>query len=131
MTRCVAEKYRLDGNNLILTLYVKGHANYAESGKDIVCSAVSSLCISFANTMLVAGVEKRCFRMEDGSFFMSAAIAENQAYAEGAFDMAVNGLQMIAERYPDHVTFQSGVSRKKNHCDNLSWKDDGEPSARG
>ena len=111
MTKCVAEKHRLAGERLMLTLYVKGHANYAESGKDIVCSAVSCLCISLANTMLAAGVEKRCFRMEDGSFYMSAAIAENQAYAEGAFDMAVNGLQMIAEQYPDHVTFQSGVSR--------------------
>ena len=120
MTRCVAEKHRLSGGQLILTLCVKGHANYAESGKDIVCSAVSSLCISFANTMLAAGVEKQCFRMDDGSFYMSAAIAENQAYAEGAFDMAVNGLQMIAEQYPNNVTFQSGVSRQKNPCDNLS-----------
>ena len=120
MTKCVAEKHRLAGERLMLTLYVKGHANYAESGKDIVCSAVSCLCISLANTMLAAGVEKRCFRMEDGSFYMSATIAENRAYAEGAFDMAVNGLQMIAEQYPNHVTFQSGVSHSENLCDNLS-----------
>lgn len=110
MTRCVAEKYRLDGNNLILTLYVKGHANYAESGKDIVCSAVSCLCISLANTLLAAGVEKQCFRIEDGSFYVSTTVVDNQAYAEGVFDTAVNGLQMIAEQYPGYVTFQSGVS---------------------
>ena len=110
MTKCVAEKHYLSGDRVMISLYVKGHANYAESGKDIVCSAVSSLCISFANTLLAAGVEKRCFRIEDGSFYMSATIVEKQQYAVGAFDMAVNGLRMIAEQYPDHVTFTSGVS---------------------
>ena len=110
MTRCVAEKRDLGDDRLILSLYVKGHANYAESGKDIVCSAVSCLCISFANTLLAAGVEKKHFRMEDGVFYVSATIAENREYAEGAFDMAVNGLQMIAEQYPHHVSFTSGVS---------------------
>ena len=110
MTKCVAEKHYPDCERLTLSLYVKGHANYAENGKDIVCSAVSCLCISLANTLLATGVDKRCFRMEEGSFYMSATIVENLAYAEGAFDTAVNGLQMIAERYPDHVMFASGVS---------------------
>jgi uncharacterized protein YsxB (DUF464 family) len=110
MTVCVAQKHILDWERVILTLQVKGHANYAESGKDIVCSAVSCLCISLANTLLAAGVDKQCFRMEEGSFYVSATIVENKAYAEGAFDMAVGGLQMIAEQYPDHVSFKSGVS---------------------
>lgn len=110
MTRCAAEKHYLDWERVILSLYVDGHANYAENGKDIVCSAVSCLCISLANTLLATGVDKGCFRIEDGSFYVSATIVENRAYAEGAFDMAVNGLQMIAEQYPDHVVFTSGVS---------------------
>ena len=131
MTRCVAEKRPMDDGRLMLSLYVKGHANYAESGKDIVCSAVSCLCVSLANTLLATGVEKRCFRMEEGSFYMSATIVENHTYAEGAFDTAVNGLQMIAEQYPHHVRFTSGVSHPKNHYGNLLTKDDGEPSARG
>ena len=110
MTSCAAEKIHIGHGRLMLSLYVKGHANYADNGKDIVCSAVSCLCISLANTLLAAGVEKRCFRIEDGSFYVSTTITENQAYAEGAFDTAVNGLQMIAEQYPNHVTFASGVS---------------------
>lgn len=114
MTKCVAQKISLDRDRLLLSLNVKGHANFAESGKDIVCSAVSCLCISLANTLVSIGVDKGCIRMEDGSFFVSATIVENvpgdRAYAEGAFDMAVNGLQMIAEQYPDHVSFTSGVS---------------------
>ena len=124
MTRCVAQKIRLDYDRIMLTLNVKGHANYAENGKDIVCSAVSCLCISLANTLLAIGVEKRNFRMEDGDFYMSAVIAEyaNVKYAEGAFDTAVNGLQMIAEQYPSFVVFESGVSHQKNSCDTITRK---------
>ena len=110
MTKCVAEKRHLDRDWLVLSLYVKGHANYAETGKDIVCSAVSCLCVSLANTLLAIGVDKRFFIMEEGSFYMNATIVEKCDYAEGVFDTAVNGLQMIAEQYPDHVTFASGVS---------------------
>ena len=110
MTRCVAEKWYEDNGNITLYLSAFGHADYAESGKDIVCSAVSCLCISLANTLLAAGVEKQCFRIEDGSFYVSTTVVDNQAYAEGVFDTAVNGLQMIAEQYPGYVTFQSGVS---------------------
>ena len=110
MTKCVAEKHHIDQEKLMLSLWVKGHANYAENGKDIVCSAVSCLCISLANTLLATGVEKKCVRMEEGSFYMSATIVENRVYAEGAFDLAVNGLQMIAEQYPSNVVFTSGVS---------------------
>ena len=110
MTKCVAGKrYEADGR-LSLYLSAIGHANYAENGKDIVCSAVSCLCISCANTLIAAGVPAECFRMKEGSFHMSAILAENQQYAEGAFDTAVMGLSMIAEQYPDYVFFASGVS---------------------
>lgn len=122
MTRCVAQKISVDKDRLMLTLNVQGHANYAENGKDIVCSAVSCLCISLANTLLATGVEKRCFRMGDGSFYMSATIVENKSYAEGAFDTAVNGLQMIAEQYPNHVSFESGVSHRNFSCDTITGK---------
>lgn len=122
MTRCGAQKQPHRDGSVVLTLYVRGHANYAENGKDIVCSAVSCLCISLANTLLALGVDRKCFHMEDGGFYMSAPITENVKYAEGAFDTAVNGLQMIAEQYPSFVVFESGVSHQKNSCDTITRK---------
>ena len=110
MTQCVAQRLDLNGDRVMLALNVRGHANYAENGKDIVCAAVSCLCVSLANTLLTAGVEKKQFCMEDGLFYVSATVAADNQYAIGAYDMAVNGLQSIAEQYPSHVTFTSGVS---------------------
>lgn len=39
-------------DNKILNIKIKGHAGYAESGKDIVCSAVSSMVITTINNIL-------------------------------------------------------------------------------
>ena len=122
MTKCVAQKISLEGDRLMLTLNVQGHANYAESGKDIVCSAVSCLCISLANTMLGIGVEKECFRVGNGDFYMSAIVADDRRYAEGVFDTAVNGLLMLSEQYPHHVAFESGVSHQNMQCDTITVK---------
>ncbi len=40
------------GNNIIEKIRINGHANYAESGKDIVCAAVSSTVITTVNNIL-------------------------------------------------------------------------------
>ena len=108
MTRCVAGKrYEEDGSlNLYLTAF--GHANYGERGKDIVCAAVSALCTSLANTLLGYGVPEAAFRMREGNFFVSARMEENQQKCEGAFDMAVVGLESLADQYPDNVFIASG-----------------------
>ena len=110
MTRCVADKWHEDDGSLSIYLSAFGHADYAEHGKDIVCSAVSSLCTSFANTLLKYGVPMAAIRMKEGNFFVSAYITENQQKCEGAYDMVVEGLSEIAEKYPDHVFMASGVS---------------------
>ena len=110
MTYCVADKrYREDGK-LDIYLSVSGHADYAEHGEDIVCSAVSSLCVSLANTISQAGVPGASINVSPGLFVVNAVVEENRKYIEGAFDMALTGMKSISEQYPDHVFFSSGVS---------------------
>lgn len=41
----------MDSHDRILGVDVKGHAGYAESGYDIICSAVSALTLNFANSV--------------------------------------------------------------------------------
>ena len=111
MTRCVADKWYESDGDLAIYLSALGHANYAEAGKDIVCAAVSSLCTAFANTLLQYGVPKISIRLKEGNFLVDAFITENKQQCEGAYDMVVTGLQMLAEQYPDHVFFaKSGWS---------------------
>lgn len=39
-------------DNVVYEIVIKGHANYDEAGKDIVCAAVSSMAITTVNGIL-------------------------------------------------------------------------------
>ncbi|MBR2523511.1 MAG: ribosomal-processing cysteine protease Prp [Clostridiales bacterium] len=42
---------RSSGDNSIRGIYVSGHSGYAESGSDIVCAGISTLCYTAANAL--------------------------------------------------------------------------------
>lgn len=76
-------------------LEVKGHANYAPIGQDIVCAAVSSLIETYTsysnNKPQIKG---------NGAFFMRLNCSEEDA----CLDMVIHGLKEISRSYPNHVT---------------------------
>jgi len=45
-------------NDKIVSVYITGHSNYDEYGKDIVCSAVSSIAITTVNAIIK--IDKEC-----------------------------------------------------------------------
>lgn len=85
--------------------YVKsvGHAGYDEPGKDIVCSAVSTLIQSFA---MVAGDYQ-----DKGEALIRRLIIDDalchievdSSSLASAFDMLKVGLESIADSYPKNV----------------------------
>ncbi|HWQ51084.1 MAG TPA: ribosomal-processing cysteine protease Prp [Terriglobales bacterium] len=83
-------------------LVMSGHAGYS-SGDDIVCAACSALVFA-----LFAWLEKHPkslfsideLQCEKGEVALCAA---GDASFAAAFDMAVDGLEEIAKKYPKHV----------------------------
>ena len=54
-------------DNSYISFKIEGHAGYAESGEDIVCSAVSALAYTFANGITeVLGINASIDVFEDG-----------------------------------------------------------------
>ncbi len=45
-------------NDKIVSVYITGHSNYDEYGKDIVCAAVSSIVITTVNAIIK--IDKEC-----------------------------------------------------------------------
>lgn len=45
-------------NEKIVSVYITGHSNYDEYGKDIVCAAVSSIVITTVNAIIK--IDKEC-----------------------------------------------------------------------
>lgn len=73
---------------------IRGHAGYAEPGKDIVCAAVSTLVATFINVYDVDIIEDELDYMElrwkeetDTTFFMT-------------------GLKLVENTYPGHIKIE-------------------------
>ena len=86
---------------------IAGHAGYAgEGGPDIVCAAVSALScslIGYVGRLHDAGcVDVFEYQQQPGDVWMRARGCKD-ARAGAAFDMAAEGLAMLAEKYPGCV----------------------------
>lgn len=88
-------------------LSVKGHARYAEPGKDIVCAAVTILCYALGGMLC---------RAEDAGLLHGAATVEmmpgdiwisckpkSKRAVRLIWDTALLGMQMVANEYPQNV----------------------------
>ncbi len=89
---------------------VSGHAGYAQHGHDIVCSAVSALCIAIAN-----GLEKHStsrVHIEAAEGRMRVVSHETGPGAAGIdnssvvlYDTLIEALKAIAKEYPGRIRF--------------------------
>lgn len=78
---------------------VTGHAGYAEQGKDIVCSAVSAVALITLNGLLwYTNVE---YKVDDGHMFLDVKV--DNAEAKALLHTFKQGIELIAEQYPDYV----------------------------
>lgn len=84
----------------MLTLRCDGHAEYGETGKDIVCSGISAICQTLALWCRNAdGVELLAHIQEPGKFRLTAACRDEEPWKAAAM-----GLLGIEKRYPDNLT---------------------------
>lgn len=104
----ITARYTTDNGRYALT--VEGHAGYDEYGKDIVCAAVSALVFA-----LLGWLEDHPEAAEyvDASMDGGANVSCMGDERVGAvFEAIFTGIEMIAYRYPDHVTAIGGDSRE-------------------
>mgnify|MGYP005756881029 FL=1 len=83
--------------------YVRGHAGYAEYGKDIVCAAVSALTITLENALSelsdVPIMEKTYVREKNTIIFIPTPSDKTDLLIE----MYKLGIESAQESYPDYV----------------------------
>lgn len=82
-----------------------GHAEYADAGMDIVCSAVSALAITVVNS-----IEKLCEdgfsfeeNQESGEMKLISELAETSHDMQIVLNVFVIGISDIAEAYSDYI----------------------------
>lgn len=109
----------------IFKIKMSGHSNYAEAGKDIVCAGASMILYSLAKTLpdyskyleeepfihIIEGKDK-----DDNDAVEACVVAipkpQYAGYFSIMFTQALNGLQLLAEAYPDNVSVELVESKQ-------------------
>ena len=89
------------GGGRITGCTVEGHAQYAEKGQDIVCSAVSAVSIMTANT--VTEVLRAAAGVKTGDGYLEIRLKENNAEAENLLEGLRLFLEGLSKQYPEYV----------------------------
>ena len=98
-----------------LELEVKGHAGADVKGKDIVCSAVSMLFYTLADSLVQSEemLKKHpIIKMEDGNGYIKCRPKkEYQGNISLIYWTILNGYQLLAEEYKEYITFHIGTDK--------------------
>lgn len=98
-------------------LTISGHADYAPAGQDIVCAGISAVIWAVWSTLIE---EKGPGMTDDGERICIVLPPKDMCNesAEAILAVAVNGLSLIAEAYPEHVVFtieKAGGTDEEQH----------------
>ncbi len=99
-----------DRDNRECSLLVKGHAGYAEEGKDIVCASASILTYTLAQIVLLADedgelAETPTVDLESGDATISFRSKNDEIFANMShtiFTISV-GYRLLAQEHPQYV----------------------------
>lgn len=93
-----------------MELNVKGHAGHGKKGKDIVCSAISTLFYTLGENLLESSSmlrEEPIVKDEEGNgYIVCHPKKEYEGNIALIYRTVIIGMQMIAEQYPNNVKFE-------------------------
>jgi len=87
-------------NSKILRIELKGHADYADEGHDIVCAGVSACFLGALKA--VKNAESVKYSYEKGQGYVEAT-KEITSYDSIVLDVLYRQLELIAKSYPEFV----------------------------
>lgn len=88
-----------------LTMRAEGHAGYAPAGQDIVCAAVSCLMQTLAYSAAEDEHTSNCiYQGKDGP--VVNVEAGDSVLMRDKFELVADGLDLLAEQYPENVNFK-------------------------
>lgn len=77
---------------------LRGHANSADYGQDLVCAAASALAMTLGENLKQMEQPEICLQSGDTELSCVSTLE-----AEQVFDCIWKGFQLLAEIYPDHI----------------------------
>ena len=103
------------GNGVIRKLKVRGHAEYAAHGEDIVCAAASVTVYTAAGALnMLCGVPDNRVKEKDGFFELTVPVFTDSDTAYRAniiMETAYIGFKQIEASYPDCLKVTENVKK--------------------
>lgn len=97
--------YEADPEGGKLTMRAEGHAGYAPAGQDIVCAAVSCLMQTLAYSAAEDEKTSSCiYQGKEGP--VVNVEAGDSVLMRDKFELVADGLDLLAEQYPENVNFK-------------------------
>ena len=87
-------------NNLYKKVSIIGHAMYADYGKDIVCSAVSSIVTTTINGCISLDKDSLSYEVNDKGVVISNIVGDN---TNTLINNMVSLLKELEEKYPTNI----------------------------
>lgn len=88
-------------NNLIKNITFKGHANYDDYGKDIVCAATSATYLCTVNAIL--SLNKNTIKVIDNENSQEIIVTNNNDITQTLLNNMINCLKSLEEQYPKNI----------------------------
>ena len=88
-------------NDNISRITIKGHAEYDEKGKDIVCASVSSIVITSVNAMIRINEQAIMYKDLDG--FIEINIINNDNIVNKLIDNMIDLLVELEKDYGNYI----------------------------
>ena len=98
--------YSIDDDHTYTYLSVKGHAEYADSGKDLICASVSSIIFGFMNAL----DEFEDVKIKELTNEIVITSSSKKQVVNNYFNLVLIQLKTIEESYGEYLR----VERKKN-----------------
>lgn len=91
-------------DNNIKQINIKGHADYDDYGKDIVCSSVSSITITTVNAILMFNKNYVSYNEKKDNF--EIIINENNDITNKLIQNMINLLTELSQDYPKNIKIE-------------------------
>ena len=87
-----------------LTLEVTGHAGFAPAGEDLVCAGVTALVYALAQTVEQWAAAPQISLQPGSALIRAKGEQETLPRLLAAFQTVINGLKLLADQFPEHVS---------------------------
>ena len=85
-------------------IIIKGHSGYKESGSDIVCASVSSICITTVNAIL--SIYEDCITYENNDGYLKIKINNHNDIVDKLIENMINLLYELESQYKKNITIE-------------------------